>query len=302
MAVTNSSGTILLTIDVEDWFQVENFKSLIPFSSWPSFDLRVERNTLRLLDLFDRFRSTKGDDGGGGARISATFFILGWIAEKLPGLVREIAARGHEVASHGFNHHLLATMTPDALCEDLIRSRKLLEDITGEAVEGFRAPSFSISNRTLRVIEDCGYRYDSSFNSFALHDRYGTLDLSGFEKQSVAYRSISGFHEIPISNLHVGDTVFPLGGGGYFRLLPSFLFRMGVRKILSRENAYLFYLHPWELDPGQPVVQDAPPGAKFRHYSNLSKTESRLGSLIEAFSDCPFLSCREYLEEVKAAV
>ncbi len=281
-------NTILLTIDVEDWFQVENFKSRIPFASWSGRELRVEGNTHRILDLLDRNPSREGPS-------AATFFVLGWIARKLPGLVREIRDRGHEVASHGYNHHPCHGQTPEALKEDLTASRKLLEDITGEAVTGYRAPSFTVNNEILQIVEASGYRYDSSFNSFDRHGRYGRVDLSGCDRSGIARRLSGDFYEIPVSNINLGDQVFPLGGGGYFRLIPFPLFRAGVEYLLKREDAYLFYLHPWEVDPEQPRVTDIPLSYRFRHYNNLHKTHSRLKRLVGSLGHCRFTTCRRYL-------
>ena len=181
----------LLTIDVEDWFQVENFKEYIPFSSWSSYKLRVEKNTLRLLDLLD---SVSFKFQVSSFKIRATFFILGWIAEKLPNLVREIQSRGHEIASHGYSHNLCIKESPERLRSDLLKSKKLLEDITGTQVYGYRAPSFSIDNNVLKIIEDSGYTYDSSFNSFGMHSRYGHIDLSSGKKTGIAYRISDTFY------------------------------------------------------------------------------------------------------------
>ncbi len=272
---------ILITVDVEDWFQVENFKSWIPFSSWQSRELRVEKNTHKLLDLLD-FRR-------------ATFFILGWIAERCPGLVREIHARGHEVASHGYNHRMCNQEPPDILEKDLTESKKRLEDIIGSAVKGYRAPSFSISENVLKIIEESGYQYDSSFNSFAMHGRYGKVDLPLSKKEGIAVKISERFYEIPVSNLNIGKHVFPLGGGGYFRLIPFPLFKQGIHKILKQDGTYVFYMHPWEIDPDQPIVKEASVSYKFRHYTNLKKTESKLSALFETFGYARFMTCRQYL-------
>jgi hypothetical protein len=249
MNPTNPS--ILLTIDVEDWFQVENFKPWIPFSSWPSYELRVEKNTHRLLDLLD-LASFKFQVSS--FKISATFFVLGWLAERLPHLVREIHSRG--------------------------------------------PPSFSINNDILKVIEDCGYLYDSSFNSFGIHRRYGHVDLSENEKRGIAARISNTFYEIPISNIELGKQVLPWGGGGYFRLIPLPLFKLGVQSSLKKRGAYLFYMHPWEIDPEQPKFSEASFIYKFRHYLNLNKTQSKLSSLIERFKTTSFVPCRQYLKDL----
>ncbi len=289
MSVANKS--ILITIDVEDWFQVENFKPWIPFSSWDSYELRVEKNTHHLLDLFDSINL------GGPQKVAATFFVLGWIAERLPHLVREIHDRGHEVASHGYNHNLCNLESKKDLKKDLIESKKLLEDIIGAPVFGYRAPSFSINNDTLRIIEESGYLYDSSYNSFEKHGRYGKILLNGYGKNGVALKISDNFVELPISNLKfkIQNSTLPWGGGGYFRLIPFPIFKKGVSTILEKQGGYAFYLHPWEIDPQQPKVDQANPFYKFRHYTNLSKTLFKLRKLIQEFSYCRFITCRQYL-------
>ena len=355
-------SSILLTIDVEDWFQVENFKPWIPFSSWPSRELRVEKNTHRLLDLFDSVDS-KGSEtkkscqsgksclpnemhssfnrGQKFEGVKATFFVLGWLAERLPNLVREIHARGHEVASHGYNHKLCYQQSPEDLKKDLTDSKKLLEDITGEPVLGFRAPNFSINYDALNIIESCGYLYDSSYNSFAMHGRYGKLNLKGnersgiaiplFENQppsvpasqrsSVSVSSIQkpasrnqrpsipasqhpSFYELPISNLEFkinnSKFVFPWGGGGYFRLIPFFIFTTGISAILRKTSGYVFYIHPWEIDADQQRVKEAKMAYKFRHYFNLDKTLSKLEKMLLNFASCRFITCTQYLNLQKA--
>jgi len=278
---------ILLTFDVEDWFQVENFKNYIEFSAWNSFGLRVENNTLALLDFLDSF----------SFRPKATFFVLGWVARKLPGLVKEIHKRGHEVASHGFNHHLCGNLTARELIQDLEKSKKTLEDLTGAEVYGFRAPSFAIDDKILLVIEKSGYTYDSSFNSFSAHGRYGAIDLSCAEKLNACYKINPGFFEIPVSNMHMGSMVFPLGGGGYFRLVPFPVFRAGMKSVLKKNKAFVFYAHPWEFDPGQPRVDQAPKWFKFRHYINLHRTQNKLTALLESFRDHKFITCMDYIRE-----
>jgi peptidoglycan-N-acetylglucosamine deacetylase len=298
---------ILLTFDVEDWFQVENLRLACPPPLWSSFELRAERNTHRILDLLE-----SGREGGTG--LTATFFVLGWIAERLPHLVREIHARGHEVASHGYAHRLCSDCSNDELVEDLGRSKKLLEDLIGCRVYGYRAPNFSISDQVLKTIAECGYTYDSSYNSFAANSRYGTIALDRVERCGIACRISESFYELPISNLRFGSTltnrrnhknrksendsagfVLPWGGGGYFRLIPPLLFNKGVRAILQRQHAFSFYLHPWEVDPGQPRIKGIPFSYRFRHYLNLGKTEQKLQNLIKEFRDCSFETCSDYL-------
>lgn len=281
--------TILLTIDVEDWFQVENFKSYIPYETWQNRELRVEKNTNGILDALDSIFLKNGHSP------KATFFILGWLAERFPNLVNEIALRGHEVASHGYHHHLCSSQSKKELIRDLSDSKKLLEDIIGDQISGYRAPSFDINDDVLKIVEDSGYLYDSSYNSFSAHGRYGTIDLDISKKQGSAVRISNTFFEIPISNLSVKDKIIPWGGGGYFRLTPSFIFHAGVQSILKNDDAYIFYTHPWEFDPGQPRVEEASGFFKFRHYVNVDKTYDKFSKFITKFSNCNFISCNEYL-------
>lgn len=231
--------------------------------------------------------------------IKSTFFVLAWLAERLPHLVRELQARGHEVASHGYNHELPNSLSPKDLKKDLIDSKKLLEDIIGEAVTGYRAPSFAINDNILKTIANCGYHYDSSYNSFSMHGRYGSISLNGSGRKGIAHKISDNFHELPISNLRLGGLTFPLGGGGYFRLIPHLPFKYGVKSILKKENAYLFFMHPWEIDPEQPRVKEAITAYKFRHYVNLRNTRDKLINLIDAFSQCRFITCSQYLFEAE---
>ena len=283
-----SQKTILLTFDVEDWFQVENFKEYIPYSSWEDKELRVEKNTTELLDLLD----------DAPTQIQATFFVLGWIAERYPDLVREIHKRGHEVASHGFDHHLCYNQTPEELRQDLIKSKKLLEDLIGTEVTGYRAPSFSITDDVIKIVQNVGYLYDSSYNSYGGHGRYGSLTLPKEYKWDAPLQALSlDFYEIPVSNLRIADTVIPWGGGGYFRLIPSFLHLAGVRRILQENNCFTFYMHPWEIDPVQPRVKEARPFFRFRHYVNLRRTKKKLRKLIAGNAEHSFLTCNEFISK-----
>ncbi|MDP2644569.1 MAG: DUF3473 domain-containing protein [Desulfobacterales bacterium] len=300
----------LITVDVEDWFQVENFKNHIPFSSWSSCELRVERNVHRLLDLFDSVKldshsrprkssAVNPSHPGGAPSPKATFFVLGWIAGRIPHLVREIDARGHEIASHGYKHELCNDQSPGNLTTDLVESKKLLEDVIGRQVYGYRAPSFSINDQTLKIIEQSGYRYDSSYNSFAMHERYGRVDMTRYEKKGISIKISNAFHELPISNLKFGVGSLPWGGGGYFRLMPFWLFRRGVQTILNKAKAYLFYVHPWEIDPGQPRLDEAARVYRFRHYVNLKGTYSKLSKFFLYFDRCRFITCHQYLNQVR---
>ncbi|KHE90878.1 MAG: DUF3473 domain-containing protein [Candidatus Scalindua rubra] len=279
-------NNILITVDLEDWFQVENFKNSIPFSEWDAKELRFENNTRRLLEIFEE------------CNIKATFFVLAWNAERVPELVRDIYNLGHEIASHGYNHHLCSDTTIEDLRQDLQKSKSVLEEIIGSPVLGYRAPSFSITGQAISLLKEIGYTYDSSYNNFGLNHRHGSLDLSQYRKKSFAYKDPQGFWELPISNLTIGKMTFPWGGGGYFRLLNRTLFRIGVQRILKKERGYMFYIHPWEIDPNQPLVSDAGFFFRFRHYLNLGKCESKLSSFIESFQDCSFLTCSQYLKSL----
>jgi polysaccharide deacetylase family protein (PEP-CTERM system associated) len=331
MSLRDELSHILLTIDVEDWFQVENFKRYIPFSSWSDYELRVEKSTYQILDILD---STMGgqpaprnsspepqnmqrgspnpsnsinpnnptnssnpiDPSNPKYSPKATFFVLGWVAERLPHLVRDIRERGHEVASHGYSHRLLKKERYRVLKRDLVESKKLLEDLTGKPVYGFRAPSFSINENVLKLVEECSYLYDSSYNSFGMNKRHGHLHMINNRRNGIAFQVSPSLYELPISNLQLGGQVVPWGGGGYFRLIPFALFSIGVRSILKKQKAYLFYTHPWEIDPEQPKVNVASSFYRFRHYVNLHKTVSKLSSFIETFKECRFVTCHEYLQ------
>lgn len=281
----NDLKTILLTFDVEDWFQVENFKGYIPFSSWNDHELRVEKNIHFILDLLDSFPFHP----------KATFFILGWIAKRLPAMVRQIHKRGHEVASHGNLHHLCTNQSLKEVEQDITYGKALLQDIMGHEVFGYRAPSFAINNDILSIIKDTGHIYDSSYNSFSMHGRYGILNLPENKRKNAAYKIDDNFFELPISNLTLHQKTFPLGGGGYFRLIPFPLFKLGMNWVLNQENAFVFYSHPWEFDPDQPRVEQASIGFKFRHYINLNQTQKKFEALIKNFSNTKFISCIDYL-------
>jgi len=281
--------TILLTIDVEDWFQVENFKKSIPYSSWKNCELRVERNVHKILDLLDSIKFSNSTNP------KATFFVLGWVAKRFPHLVLEIHGRGHEVASHGYYHKLCKEESTEELKIDLVKSKKLLEDIISTPIHGYRAPGFSISNSILNRIEEAGYFYDSSFNSFEFNKRYGQLEGIGNDRNGMIIQISDTFYELPISNLSVGKHVLPWGGGGYFRLFPFRLFKHGVQSILKKRGVYLFYLHPWEIDPEQPSVKDVPFTYRMRHYMNMKSTYSKLMEFIEKFKEYKFQTCYQYL-------
>lgn len=275
--------SILITVDVEDWFQVENLRSVYPQESWDRCESRVRSNTEKILDLFDQYE------------IKGTFFVLGWTAQKYPDLVRAIHERGHEVASHGHWHTLANMLSKETLRDNAARSKAILEDITGYQVVGYRAPSFSITQTMLESLKALGFQYDSSLNDFYLNKRYGQVEgvwNSASEKCMIAK---NGLIEIPVSNLKIGRFTLPWAGGGYFRFWPSWLFQRGVSRILREKGIYVFYCHPWEIDPAQPRVNGIGMLSGFRHYLNLDKTLTRLQNLFTTFRGERFISCSSYL-------
>jgi polysaccharide deacetylase family protein (PEP-CTERM system associated) len=265
----DGSAPAALSIDVEDWFHVENLRRAIPRESWDELEHRVERNTDRMLELIAEHD------------IRCTCFILGWVAERNPDLVRRIAAAGHEVASHGYGHQPLPELSPTEFREDVARCKAILEDLTGAAVRGYRAPSFSITEWSIPILQELGFDYDSSAFPTIAHDRYGRLP--GVTAGSPVVRLRPGFHEVSISCLPVGSRGLPWGGGGYFRLMPYFVFRRGVGHILRSRNPYVFYIHPWEIDPGQPRVDGLPRLLELRHYTGLANAEERFRTLLGDF-------------------
>jgi polysaccharide deacetylase family protein (PEP-CTERM system associated) len=262
-----------LSIDVEDWFHADNLKRVIRRDTWGLRELRVERNTMRVLEILAA-RSVRG-----------TFFVLGWVAEKCPQLVRRIANADHEVASHGYGHELVYTLKPSEFREDVLRSKHCLEHLTGKPVRGYRAPSFSITDWAVPILQEVGFVYDSSFVPTIAHDRYGCLkDMS--EKSSIAVLR-DGFYEVSISCIPVAGQALPWGGGGYFRLVPYWLWLRGVRRIMHLGKPYVFYIHSWEMDPRQPRVDGLDSISRFRHRVNLHRCEDRFAALVSAFKWMP---------------
>jgi len=261
-----------LSFDIEDWFQVENLKGVISCDEWNGCDLRVIQNTRRILSLLEKHQTR------------ATFFVLGWIAEKCPSLLKEIAAGGHEIASHGYGHELIYKLTPDEFHKDIKRSKEILESIVAAPVLGYRAPSFSItpqSDWAIDVLKGIGFAYDSSIFPTSFHNRYGFNGIS-----CLPFRFKNGLLEIPLSTYRLGKANFPLAGGGYFRLLPYAYFRHFFRRLNRQGKPIVFYLHPWELDPEQPRLKIRL-DYRFRHYVNIEKTEKRLEKLLNEFKFVP---------------
>ncbi len=260
-----------LSVDVEDWFQVGAFEAVIDRKDWDSLECRVERNTDAVMALFDE------------AGVKATFFTLGWVAERYPALIRRIVSAGHEIASHGYGHHRVFTFTPEQFAADLLRSRKLIEDAAGVAVTGYRAPSFSIDQRTPwahEILAEQGYTYSSSVAPVK-HDHYGWAEAPRF-----AFRPLAGsdFLEIPVTTAKFGTKRLAAGGGGFFRLLPYAFSRWAIRQVNNDEQRpAVIYFHPWEIDPDQPRVANAPLKSKLRHYTKLDVMADKLRRLPRDF-------------------
>ncbi|MGH8153503.1 MAG: XrtA system polysaccharide deacetylase [Rhodanobacteraceae bacterium] len=262
--------TNAMTVDVEDYFQVAAFENCIRREDWPRWPVRVGANTRRILELF------------ADARISATFFVLGWVAERYPGLVREIHAAGHEIASHGFGHERLTTLSRAAFRDGITRTKHLLEDVSGAPVFGYRAPSWSIGPTTLwahQELREAGYRYSSSIVPIH-HDLYGMPAAPRF----AFFAERSGLLEVPATTVRLWGRNWPCGGGGFFRLLPYPVFKRGLQRVNRREQRpTVFYFHPWEIDPEQPRVPGVTLKNRVRHYLNLKRTAPRVERLLQDF-------------------
>jgi polysaccharide deacetylase family protein (PEP-CTERM system associated) len=261
--------TNALTIDVEDYFQVSAFAPYIRRDEWDARECRIERNIDRVLALLD----ARG--------IKATFFTLGWIAERHPKMVRRIGEGGHEIASHGYGHQRASDLGREEFAHDVARAKKILEDIIGHEVRGYRAPSFSIGTGNLwafDLLAGAGYRYSSSIYPIR-HDHYGMPESPRF-----AYRLASGLLEVPVTTIRLMNRNLPSSGGGYFRLLPYALSRWMLRKVNAEDGEpAVFYFHPWEIDPGQPRVPGIDAKTRFRHYVNIPRMEGRLAQLLADF-------------------
>ncbi len=274
MTAADAGGPVVnaMTVDVEDYFQVSAFAGHISRDDWDSMPCRVERNTNFLLDLF-------ADKGA-----KATFFTLGWVAERYPGLVRRISDEGHEIASHGMAHFRVGDQSPDVFAEDVRRTRAILQDVSGQPVFGYRAASFSIGADTLwahDVLADAGHRYSSSIYPVK-HDHYGLPDAPRFR---YAPRDDDAFAEMPLTTVRLRNRNLPCAGGGYFRLLPYPYFRWAIGKVNRDESQpAIFYFHPWEVDPDQPRQSGLPAKTRFRHYVNLHRMAPRLAQMLDDFA------------------
>jgi polysaccharide deacetylase family protein (PEP-CTERM system associated) len=275
-----------LSVDLEEYFQVSNFEGVVARSSWDGLASRVGDATRRLLDLFDET----------GSR--ATFFVLGWVAERHGALLQEIARRGHEIACHGYGHDLVYALGPERFRDDLRRARAAIEDAVGSTLRGYRAPSYSVTRASLwalPILAEQGFHYDSSIFPIR-HPRYG---IPGFAARPVRLALDGGaaIEEFPLSTLRVGPVVLPLAGGAYLRFLPPALFRAGFGHLVRAGEPTVLYLHPWEIDEAQPR-QDVGFRVRLNHYWNLDRTEKRLRALLARYR---FRPLEEVLGQLRAA-
>ncbi len=269
-----------LTVDVEDYFQVSAFENAVDRKDWVNQPLRVERNTHLLLDLFDEYNT------------KATFFVLGWVADRIPSIVKEIADRGHEIACHGYSHRLVYNQTPEEFREETLKSKMVLEDLSQQSIYGYRAASYSITNKSLWALDilvDAGFIYDSSIFPVR-HDRYGIPDANKYPHE---LKTLTGntIVEFPLTTAQWMGSTVPIAGGGYFRLFPYWLTKAGLGQSNDKNEPFIFYLHPWEIDAEQPRIE-ASWFSKFRHYNNLDKCYPRLKSLL---TDFKFTTTRDVL-------
>ncbi|MBV7260181.1 XrtA system polysaccharide deacetylase [Erythrobacter crassostreae] len=271
-AIHSSAIVNGLSVDVEDWFQVGAFENVIERSDWDGLKTRVEDNVSRIIDLFD------------AADVKATFFTLGWIAERHPALIRRIADAGHEVASHGYDHARVFTFDQPAFGADLAKAQAILQDACGQPVTGYRAPSFSIDQRNtwaFAELAEQGYIYSSSVAPIT-HDHYGWREAPRFAFRPLSW---SDMIEIPVTTAILGGKRVAAGGGGFFRVLPYAFSRWAIRQVNSRdERPAVFYFHPWEIDPDQPRVPNAPLRSKLRHYTGLEQMAGKLSDLANEFA------------------
>jgi polysaccharide deacetylase family protein (PEP-CTERM system associated) len=266
--------TNYLTIDVEDYYQVAAFEKVIRPDQWDNYESRVEHNTNIILGIL------------GKRNIKATFFIVGWIAEKHPEIVRRISNQGHEIGCHSYRHKKIYDLTPEFFKTETQKAKLLLESITGSPVKGYRAPSYSITKKTLwalNILIELGFKYDSSI--FPIHhDNYGIPDAHRFP----CILESHGIMEYPISTIKILGRNLPVSGGGYFRLLPYALTKAALTHINNKEKQpFIFYVHPWEIDPNQPRIKHAGVLSRFRHYVNLSTTQKKLERLLDDFQFQP---------------
>ena len=284
-------NSCLITIDVEEWFQVENLRSAFPKSTWKDQKSSVLKNTKNILNVLDKFN------------IKATFFILGLVAEKNPDIVTLISQDGHEIASHGTDHDLTYNLDENQLFDDISKSKEQIENLIGNKVQGYRAPNFSVDNKLINILRKLDFLYDSSYNPFQLNSRYGKIDLNSPSDNGI-YNLENNFYEVPLSTLRMFNQHIPMAGGAYFRIFPLPLFKKLVKAKLKKDNLYHFYLHPWEFEPEQPRIRNIKLNYKLRHYTGLKKTEAKFEKLIQFLQEmnCQFLTISEYIDKTKIKI
>jgi polysaccharide deacetylase family protein (PEP-CTERM system associated) len=274
-----------LTFDIEDYYQVEAFKDFITFEEWSRYPSRVVENTRKITAILDE------------QNVKATFFILGWIAERFPDMVKQLADNGHEIATHGYSHQMVYTQTKAAFEEDLVKSIEVLENISGKKIIGYRAPTYSIIEESFWAFDILirhNLLYDSSIFPI-MHDRYGVPDGERFPHR-IERGNGQSIIEFPLSTLRFWKWNFPIAGGGYLRLFPYWFLKKSLQWINKQEKSSIIYLHPWELDPEQPRIPNIPSITRFRHYINLRSTATKLRNLIRDFE---FVPIRDILQFVK---
>jgi len=267
---TTERKRFLASFDIEDWFHAENVRASLPTHDWDQLESRLEPNVHELLDIL------------AAVQARSTFFVLGWVADRFPGVVRRIVDEGHEVASHTYLHRNLNRLPPDEVREELRRSKDRLEQVAGSEVRGVRAPNFSISDVVLDLIAETGYRYDSSYFGFEQHDRYGKLSAAIPPGEPVT-EVRPGLLEIQMTRVAIATSQVPWAGGAYFRLIPYPVFRWGVARHLRSNPWFTFYFHPWELDPDEVPPAGMPRALRFRAYTGRRRTRRDLRRLVSEF-------------------
>lgn len=275
---------LIFTVDIEDWYQVENLKGVISRKEWSCKESRVVENTEKILDILD------------ACEANATFFVLGDIAEKFPDLVKKTYKRGYEIASHGYGHELIYNQTFEEFRKDVRRSKCFLEDCIGNRVLGYRAPSFSITDWALDILKEEGFRYDSSCFPFSLHNRYGRITKPFTAVSENVMNFDNGLIEFQLPVVHYFGMKIPFGGGGYFRAIPYLLFNKGIKQVLRKREEFVFYIHPWEIDYDQPKVKNIKLSYRFRCYINLKTTLVKLCKLSNEFH---FTSIRSKMKNLE---
>jgi len=278
----------VLSFDIEEWFQVENLRAVIPRDTWQNYESTVVKNTGRILKILSEYN------------ICGTFFILGSVAEKNPDLIEAILKGQNEIASHGYGHDLTYQMSEAELMDDIRKAQNILEKLSGEKIWGYRAPNFSVSDKLIDILNNLGFSYDSSYNPFRLNSRYGQISIES--KPGVnAIQIRENFYEIPVPTIKLFHQDFPIAGGAYFRILPYKLFEYLVSRKIALTNFYSFYLHPWEFEPEQPRINNIRLNYKLRHYTGLKQTEIKFRKFIESLlhRNCSFITYKRFVQSIQ---